>query len=195
MLSKNEVSVTNPEKWVDDYGDLLFQFAMMRVGNNFQLAEDLVQETFLSALKTESKHQGKSSERTWLTAILRNKIIDHYRRSNRNTFKQIDIHGEEFIEKGPDKGTWNLELAPSDWGDNPEKTFEQEEFASIFKNCLGELPQNLNTVFCLRELDGLDTQEICKDLGLSASNVWVILHRARTLLRRCLELRWLGFSK
>ena len=188
-------SPVNPQDWVDRHGDYLFQYALLRLNNNTQLAEDLVQDTFLSAIKAASTYQGKSAERTWLVSILKNKIIDHYRRNKNNLFEQSDFQNEEFIEQGSQAGAWKPQLAPQDWGDTPEKAFEQQEFTSIFRKCLATLPQNLAAVFALRELDGLDTDLICKKLSISASNVWVILHRARTSLRRCLEINWFEASQ
>lgn len=183
--------MNSPEEWVDRYGDYLFQYALLRLGNDAQLAEDLVQETFLSALKTGSKHEGKSSERTWLVTILKNKIIDHYRRDRKKLFEQSDFQNEEFKEEGPEAGTWKQEYAPQEWGDIPDHAFEQKEFLAVLRACLSGLPQNLASVFTMRELDGQETDTICKELGITSSNVWVMLHRARTALRKCLELNWI----
>jgi len=188
-------SPLRPQDWVDQHGDYLFRYAMLRLNNDTQLAEDLVQETFLAAIKAIATYQGNSAERTWLVSILKNKIIDHYRRKKSNLFEQSDFQNEEFINQGEPAGAWKVEFAPQDWGDTPEKAFEQQEFTFIFRKCLAALPQNLAAVFALRELDGLDTDTICKELSISASNVWVILHRARTSLRRCLELNWFEASQ
>lgn len=183
--------MSSAKLWVDTYGDYLFQYALLRLGNNVQFAEDLVQETFLAALKTGAKHEGQSSERTWLVTILKNKIIDHYRRNKKNLFEQSDFQSEEFREKGPEAGTWKQEYAPQDWDDIPDRAYEQKEFISILKKCISLLPEKLAAVFTMREIDGTDTDAICKDLDISSSNVWVMLHRARTALRRCLELNWI----
>lgn len=191
-MTKNNRKVGSD--WVDAHGDYLFQFAMLRVGNNIQLAEDLVQETLLSALKTEAKHEGKSSERTWLVTILKNKIIDHYRRNKNNLFEQSNFQNEEFIEEGSQTGAWKQEYSPQDWSGIPDQAYEQNEVMEIFRKCIALLPQNLATVFMLREIDGTDTETICKDLDISSSNVWVMLHRARTSLRRCLELNWIALT-
>jgi RNA polymerase sigma-70 factor (ECF subfamily) len=191
----NDINVSSAENWVNLYGDYLFQYAMLRVRNNVELAEDLVQETFLSALKTEAKHEGKSNERTWLIAILKNKIFDHYRRNRNDLFEKSDFQNEEFIEQGTQTGAWKPEYAPQDWSGIPDQTYEQKEFISIFQKCFSFLSENIATVFTMREIDGTDTETICKDLGVSSSNVWVMLHRARTALRRCLELNWIGKHK
>ena len=180
----------NPELWLEQHGNFLYQYAMSRLANDTQLAEDMVQDTFLSALKSTSGYKGKSSERTWFVSILKNKIIDHYRRNKGNLFKQTGFQNEEFIESGPRQGWWKEEFAPSDWSNTPDKSLEQKEFKSILQKCMDLLPQNLSAVFSMRELDGFETDNICKELDISSSNLWVMLHRARTSLRHCLELNW-----
>ena len=185
----------NAENWLDQYGDFLYNFAMIRIGNNARLAEDLVQETFLSALKTDYKYEGKSSERTWLVSILKNKIIDYYRKNKGNLFIQDNFQTEEFKQEGSDKGTWNKEYAPTDWGSLPDDALDQKEFMIVLKKCIKQLPENISAVFSLRELDGLDSETICKELSITSSNLWVMLHRARTGLRRCLEINWLDIVK
>ena len=196
MNSENQKSSNNnPELWLGLHGDFLYQYAMTRLGNNSQLAEDMVQETFLSALKTSAGYQGRSSERTWLVSILRNKIIDYYRSGKNKIFEQSDQLDEEFRDSGPRQGQWKEEFAPADWGDVPDRVFEKKEFSKILQKCMRGLPENLATIFALRELDGLDTKFICKEMSVSASNLWVILHRARKQLRRCLEDKWIGSLK
>jgi RNA polymerase sigma-70 factor (ECF subfamily) len=153
---------TNPELWIDLHGDFLYQYALTRLSNNSQIAEDLVQETFLSALKSSSKFKGKSSQRTWFVSILRNKIIDYYRKNKNNLFEQVDFQNEEFIENGIHKGQWKQELVPADWGKIPDRVFEQNEFNTILKKCLNVLPKNLSSVFILREIENWETEKICK---------------------------------
>jgi len=190
VIHSNEPE-TNAENWVDMHVDFLYQYALPRLGNDSQLAEDLVQDTFLSALKSSSNFQGKSSQRTWFVSILRNKITDYYRKNKDKIFEQTDFQNEEFIESGLQKGQWKEEFAPADWGKVPDISFELKEFNIILDKCLNVLPQNLSSVFVLRELESWETEKICKEMSITSSNLWVILHRARTQLRRCLELNWL----
>jgi RNA polymerase sigma-70 factor (ECF subfamily) len=176
----------NPVEWLEKYGDYLFGFAMSRLHNE-TAAEDLVQETLLAALQSQQKFSNNSSEKTWLTAILKNKIIDHYRRSIRQVSFASDEEETDFFDN---QGNWRE--VPTDWRETPEGLFERREFAEILQNCLADLPKNLAAVFTLREIEGLETKQICEILNLSPNNFWVMLHRARLQLRQSLENRWFG---
>jgi RNA polymerase sigma-70 factor, ECF subfamily len=176
----------NPIQWFEQYGDYLFAFAMSRLHNEM-LAEDLVQETLLAALQSSPKSSNEASEKTWLTAILKHKIIDYYRHASRQaTFVSDHIEDDFFDESG----AWSE--SPSDWETTPESLFEQKEFQMILQECLAELPKNLAAVFTLREIEGLECREICEVLNLSPNNLWVMLYRARLQLRRAIERRWLN---
>ena len=183
----------SPEQWVNEFGDILFRFAMRRL-NNKSLAEDLVQETFLSALKNYAQFSAKSSMRTWLTSILKNKIIDHYRKAGRSNEAVDADMGNDPSDGFDEKGHWIVEKAPSDWGSNPEQLLEQTEFLEILKMCLSLLPVKIAGVFSMREVDKVDSKEVCQVFNITSSNLWVMLHRARTQIRKCLELNWFGQS-
>lgn len=186
---------SGPEAWVDDHGDYLFRIALLRVQDR-RLAEDMVQETFLAALKARDSFEGRSSERTWMVSILKRKIIDHYRKNSR--FAPLDSDAApppDFNEYGDRQGRWKEGFAPVDWGENPLQSLEQNQFRESLQKCISRLRENMAAVFTLREIDGKSTEEICKELEISASNVWVLLHRARTDLRRCLEMNWFESDK
>lgn len=184
----------DPSVWVDEHGDCLFRFALVRVRDK-SIAEDLVQETLLSAIQSISSYGGKSTERTWLIGILKHKIIDHYRK-NKNQVQladeDTDLSGTERFFERPDKwnGHWAIPLRPVDPEQSPEEVLERGEFWDVMKACLSALPERVARVFTLREMDGINTDEICEILGLSSSNFWVIMHRARMQLRRCVEIKW-----
>lgn len=181
----------NPDVWVDQYGDYLFRYAQSRV-NDTATAEDLVQETFLAALRTYANFDGKSSERTWFVSILKHKIIDFYRKQGRRSkyFESpgVDDSSEDFQENG----FWKLDNAPGDWGEHPEEELHQKEFIEILRACLKALPKKIAAVFTLREMEGMDSKSICKELEITSSNLWVMLHRARHQLRKCLDVNWFG---
>ena len=187
-------SVVDPERWVDEYGDYLFRYALTRLRNP-KTAEDIVQETFLAALKSRSTFSGKSSEKTWFVGILKHKIIDYFRKSSHEqpmsdfTANKDDITEELFDRNG----RWKK--PPEKWDTDPIKVIEQDEFWVIFQNCLNKLHTKIADAFSLRELEGLDTEEICDVLHLSKTNLWVMLHRARIQLRQCLEINWFGAGK
>ena len=186
-------SITPAEtsKWVDEHGDYLFRFALSRL-NDKSLSEDMVQETFLAALKNIKNFDNRSSIRTWFTSILKNKIIDHYRKKAR-AFKEEDLDAlDDYKDDFLENGHWKAERAPVDWGMHPEKALNQKEFMQVLRACLAALPEKIAAVFALREIELQESQDICNDLGISSSNLWVMLHRARNGLRKCLELNWFG---
>jgi RNA polymerase sigma-70 factor (ECF subfamily) len=189
--------LSEPEQWVDRHGDYLFRIALIRVHDK-QLAEDMVQETFFAALKAINSFKGKSSERTWFVSILKRKIIDHFRKSSRIVSLEDESSGEslpDFNAHGKRQGRWKEVYAPMDWGESPLQSLEKNEFQNILQNCIAGLPENMAVVFTMREIDGINTEEICKELNITTSNVWVLLHRARTNLRRCLEIHWFASKK
>ncbi len=187
--------IENPESWVDQYGDFLYRFALSRVKDP-SIAEDLVQETFLAALKARKNFQGRSTARTWLIAILKHKIVDHIRKRVREqTSDKVELMlnaaaNDPADTSFNDEGDWRVR--PSKWAVDPMKLYEQKEFMDVLYQCLGELPERQAEAFMMREIDGFSTEEICKVLNISATNSWVMLYRARMWLRRCLENNWLN---
>ncbi len=176
----------NPIQWLEKYGEYLFAFAISRLHNE-SVAEDLVQETLLAALRSSEKFSCNSSEKTWLTAILKHKIIDHFRRASRQVSFDPDGDDNDLFD---DAGFWRE--YPAAWSTTPESLFEQKEFREILQTCLADLPKNLAAVFTLREIEGLETKEICEILNISPNNFWVLLHRARLRLRQAIENKWLA---
>jgi RNA polymerase sigma-70 factor (ECF subfamily) len=179
----------DPSTWVDEHGDALFRFALLRVKDP-GVAEDLVQETFLSALKGIDRFKGSSQLRTWLVGILKHKIIDHFRK-NRPEVLSSDL---ATLENETEEERLQRERAKveglSEWRDTPSNLFENKEFWDVFLGCLDGLPETHRRAFALREIDGVDGGEICKILGITSTNLWVILHRARGKLRSCLQANW-----
>jgi len=193
--AKGTPGLSDPERWVELYGDFLFKCAMMRLRDPAH-AEDAVQETFLAALKGGQAFAGRSAEKSWLVGILKNKICDHYRRASRETpFTDLEFYADEergrFVAEGAFQGAWIHELGPQEWP-NPGASLDNEEFWQAYRDCSGKLPKNVAAVFNLREVDGLDGKGICRMLNISENNLWVMLHRARMALRRCLETNWFG---
>ena len=186
-----------PQLWLLRYGDELYRFALNRVTEDIT-AEELVQETLLSGLKALASFRGQASERTWLFVILKRKIIDHYRRVARSPFIPLGLAADQAPEAAffqPTDGHWRAEQAPSAWSVGDEEgrgdvLLEQQEFRQVLQACQQRLsPQHL-AVFVLRFVEELPAEDICQELGLSAANYWVIVHRAKLHLRRCLEKNW-----
>lgn len=190
--------LSDPGGWVARHGDYLFRFAMKRVRDE-AVAEDVVQETFLAALKARDRFAGQSTERTWLTGILKNKIIDHFRRSGREVSFEVDDRtgaGEDnYVPSGPESGNWAPDKRPADWQLNPGDRAEQQEFWEYLNRCLDSLDHKYSLVFVLREIEEMVTEEICNVLDVTSTNLRVILYRARKQLRACLESHWLEKRK
>ena len=185
--------LSDPSQWVDLYGDYLFRCAMIRMGEASK-AEDAVQETFLAALKSGKSFAGRSAEKSWLVGILKNKISDYYRKASRETsFTDLEFYADEegsrFVPDGPCKDAWLHDCTPQEWS-RPGASLDRETFWQTFRACSSKLPKNVATVFNLREVDGIESKEICAMLNISESNLWVMLHRARMALRRCMEINW-----
>jgi len=187
------VRTLSPDEWVHQHGDYLFRQALIRTDRP-ELAEDLVQETFLAAWKSAPRFAGRASERTWLLSILRHKIADHYRRHERD-FETIDteelarLEEQQFRQGGLGGGSWQSPVAPRKWT-GIEPSLEQAEFWKVLHECTQKLPASTARVFLLREVDEWSTDAICRELQIKPQNLFVMLHRARLALRRCLELNW-----
>ena len=168
----------------------LLRFAMLQLRDD-AAAEDVVQETLLAALEGKSAFSGRSQLKTWAVSILRNKIVDHLRRGSREgSLPLVDEQGDEDFDALFD-GSGHWQEAPGDWGD-PARVLEQRGFYEVLELCMKALPENVARVFTMKEVLGFETEEICKELAISSSNCWVLLHRARLGLRECLSQRWFG---
>lgn len=186
----------DPTVWVDQYGDSLFRYAVSWVRDP-QIAEDLVQETFLAALGSQASFSGGSTERTWLFGILKHKVIDHYRAAKRqnNVCKLAEGTGDEpsDVPETEQSGESAIMNAPvNEWRINPGICTQQKAFWNVLQQCLSKVSPRLASAFALKEIEQLDTKEICAALNVSEGNLWVMLHRARGYLRQCLEINWLN---
>lgn len=179
----------DPSTWVDEHGDLLYRFALLRVKDP-HVAEDLVQETLISALEGIDGFRGGSAVRTWLVGILKHKIYDYFRKSSREVATS-DLSGRnEETDAGMVDRLLRAAGRQQQWHEDPDKLVENNAFWEAFSSCLAALPENARRAFAMRELDDLATEEICKILGITSTNLWVILHRARARLRDCLDTTW-----
>jgi len=187
VLQGNKVE---SQKWLERYGNSLYKYALPRV-NDRHVAEDIVQETFLSALNGADGFKGEASEKNWLFTILKNKIIDHYRRKAKEQaiVSMPDLRAVEDDWFNED-GRWEKNKIPKTWraSDNPMERLEIRKVINWCKSHLKEMQQH---VFTLKYLEGIDSEEICKVLNISTSNYWVLIHRARLQMRDCVEKTWL----
>jgi len=176
-----------PETWVDRYSDYLYNYTIVRV-NDHEIAQDLISETFLAGLKSKKNFKGDASERTWLISILKRKIIDHYRRKNSKKGK-AEIHLDYRDENS--QGEWLEERVSDPYDKTAEDTLENQELGDAILNCLEQLNEKQATIFKLKTIEDYDTEAICNEYNITASNLWVIIHRARKTLAECLEKTWL----
>ena len=179
----------NPELWLEEHGDALYAFALLRV-NDAAAAEDLVQETLLAALGAMAKFEGGASVRTWLIGILKNKIVDNLRKSWREV--SIESSGDDDIWPDRFDATGHWLEPPTDWRE-PQRLAESEQLGQAMEHCISGLPKSLRTLFVLREVDGHETEELMELLSISTrNNLWVMLSRARERVRSCLDKSWFG---
>lgn len=193
--------VLNIKGWVNSYGDCLYNYAVYRI-NDKDEAQDLVQETFLSGIKAKDTFRGECTEKTWLITILKRKIIDHYRKKSTQSIQtsigsdKVAAGYEQFFQQDGDfEDHWSKEGKPCSWSVNGLQKMETKEFYDVLNKCLGVLPQKWASVFCMKNMEDMETENICKELNVSTSNYWIIMHRAKLQLRKCIEIGWFGVKK
>ena len=173
--------------WIDRDSDYLFNYTISRV-NDKEIAQDIVQDTFFAGLKSMKNFKGEASERTWLISILKRKIIDHYRKINSKKGKaEVRMSYNSDIES---EGDWLEEQVSDSSENNAEDILINEELGLAILNCLGKLSEKQAVVFKMKTIQGYDTEVICNELNITASNLWVIIHRARTAMANCLKENW-----
>ena len=178
-------SVVDPAAWVDRHGDTLYRFALSRLRDP-EASEEVVQETFVAALRARDQYSAKGPEGAWLLGICKRKVVDHVRRRSRpDTGAGGDLGPDPSEAMFDAKGNWRLD--PRVLKGRPEGALDREEFWQAFRACLERLSQRQADAFTLRELDDLGSDEICKALEISASNLWGLLHRARLSLTGCMK--------
>ncbi len=174
--------------WVETHGDYLFNFAVGQVRDT-NIAEDLVQETFLAALKSQDNFSGRCSERTWLVSILRHKLYDYLRKTCRERAVRVDpLPAHDDSEAFDESMLWIHEMAAE--ATSPSRRLELAEFREQLERAMGKLPPRIAQVFQMYSIEERPNHEVCERLNISESNLWVMLHRARKQLRSELDSWW-----
>lgn len=176
----------NPNRWIERYSDYLFNYTISRI-NDREMAKDIIQDTFFAGLKSMKNFKGEASERTWLISILKRKIVDYYRKINsikgqaevRMTYNTDEHEGDWLEERVEDEGSLN-----------PQDALENAELSDAIYDCLDQLSEKQATVFKMKTILNYDTETICNELKITPSNLWVIIHRARTAMAECMEKSW-----
>lgn len=176
----------DPNQWVKLYSDYLFNYTISRV-NDREIAKDLVQDTFFAGLKSMKNFKGEASERTWLISILKRKIIDWYRKINSNKGK---AEVRMSYSSNENEGDWLEERVADPFDKTAEDQIVNSELGDAIYDCLGKLPEKQALVFKMKTIEGVDTDTICNELNITASNLWVIIHRARIAMANCMEKNW-----
>ncbi|UKT66036.1 sigma-70 family RNA polymerase sigma factor [Pedobacter mucosus] len=181
---------SDPVTWVEKYADYLYRFAVSRLRDE-EIAKDLVQDTFLAALQQLARFNGNSSEKTWLAAILKNKIADFYRKQASRGLKEIRQSESEQLEFfDAENGHWNAIYAPQAFGLETDNPLLIKELGNILTGCLKKLPPLWFSVFSMKHMDDSASEKICIELKLTDANFWVIMHRTKLNLRACLQKHW-----
>ncbi|MEY4927338.1 MAG: hypothetical protein RI894_1774 [Bacteroidota bacterium] len=184
-------STLSPENWVQFYADYLFSHALYKT-NKREVAEDLVQDTFLAALRGKDGFKGDCAEKTWLVRILNNKIIDYYRSTKQGQdyeeyIAETEDHFHDSFFSMNENARWSKAVPFMHYANAADDYLKQKEFQAILDKCLQNMPLKLRQVFVQKYIDDKNADDICKEYELTSSNYWVIIHRAKVLLRTCLE--------
>jgi len=188
-MNYNEKAILSD--WVHQFTNELFAWALYKTGSK-ENAEDLVQDTFLSAFSAFDTFTGQSSPKTWLFRILNNKIVDSYRRSKKIPLELVEDAAKERFDKNfnAETGMWNEFEAGQIWSVEEKHLLDDPKFQNILAVCLDNLPLKWNIALTSKYLSEKKSEEICKELDLTASNYWQIIHRAKLLLRQCIEKKY-----
>jgi RNA polymerase sigma-70 factor (ECF subfamily) len=185
MQAENKKSIVS--KWVELYSDSMFTWAFSRTSRR-EVAEDLVQDTFVAALHGFDKYEELSNPKTWLFSILNHKIIDYHRNHFRKQELIQVVDSENYFREN---GSWKQEEMPHNWQDDEANLLDNAEFRQILEKCMNKLPVSWFSIVQMKYLEGNKSEEICQDLGITITNLWQVIHRSKLQLRKCIEINWL----
>lgn len=187
QISNSHAAISS---WLADFGDDMYSWAYYKTSSR-ETAEDLVQDSMLSAYKSFDKYKPGSNPKTWLFTILNNKIIDYYRSSStQKSVNQTTLQGNKPEDDNFDStGHWNKAHTPL-WGNTEEHLLDNPDFLAVMANCIENLPPNWRGVVMGKYFHHKKGSQICKELGITSSNLWQMAHRAKLQLKECLEKNW-----
>jgi RNA polymerase sigma-70 factor (ECF subfamily) len=188
VMDRSNMALT-AKCWVELYSDDMYSWALHKTGSK-ETAEDIVQESFLAAVQSFEKFAGDSQLKTWLFAILNNKINDHFRRMMKTSFISMERDSAAPFD-GDER--WKIEERPGTWTRDDGHLLDDESFVKVLEDCIGELPDTWSAAIRLKYLEEASGDAICQEIGISTTNFWQVLHRARLRLRKCLEIY--GFKR
>ena len=176
----------DPTKWVDKYSDEMYRFALLRVKNEEHI-DDILQNTILAALQAKDTFEGRSTEKTWLFGILKNKLMEYYRETNNNHKYQLELKDEVDPCESDFNGKGHWQALPFSWGVDPENAVEKNQIYQLLLGCIDQLSPKLRQLYVLREIEEQDSETICQDFKITPNHLFVSLHRIRNLLKKCME--------
>ena len=179
-------SIPDLENWVEEYTGGLYSWALHKT-SDAELANDMVQDTFMAAAEKINSFRGDSSPKTFLFSILNHKIIDHYRKKIN---KPISMEDQQLSTFFGSEGDWVNDKRPSEWNEDESSLLDDEDFQLVLNNCIHDLPEKWNACVTSKYLMDKKTEEICQELGISTTNYWQMMHRAKLQLRECIENNW-----
>lgn len=182
----SKVSQINLSELVETYTNDLYSWAFHKVSDS-ELAKDLVQDTFLAAAEKIESFKGDSSPKTWLFSILNYKIIDVYRKKVK---QPISMDSQSFSNFFDGEGSWRVDKRPKDWHEDEQHLLDDSDFQEVLSKCLNALPEKWNACVKLKYLTEKSGDEVCQELGITPTNYWQIVHRAKLQLRDCVEHNW-----
>lgn len=186
-MEHNKIAVV--ENWVFQHSDALFSWAISKTKNK-ELSKDLVQDTFIAALKSFDTFENKSQPKTWLISILNNKIIDHYRKEKARSFLVTEKNGIAFSDLLYNENNFWVDNEVVPFWEKEKELLANEHFEKTVMNCLNELPEKWNLALTYKYFTNKKADEICKELNISTTNYWQIIHRSKLLLKKCVEAKW-----
>jgi RNA polymerase sigma-70 factor (TIGR02943 family) len=177
------------EDWVNLYGDALYNWAISKTKNK-ELSEDLIQDTFIAALKSFESFENKSSPKTWLISILNNKIIDFYRKEKTKSFLVSEKNGVTISDLMYDQNDFWVDNEIIPFWEQEKELLRNEKFETELMKCCNELPEKWNLALTYKYFSDKKAVDICKELNITSTNYWQIIHRSKLVLKKCIEAKW-----
>jgi RNA polymerase sigma-70 factor (TIGR02943 family) len=186
---ENSSKIKTVEEWVNLYGDDLYSWAYKKTRMR-ELSEDLVQDTFISCFKAFESFENRSSPKTWLISILNNKIIDYFRKDQKLNFITSETNSNIFVDNQFDKNNFWIDNSIVDFWNNEKEITKSDQFEEQLKLCLNNLPEKWNLALTYKYMTDKKANDICQELEISTTNYWQIIHRAKLMVKKCIESKW-----
>lgn len=181
-------------QWVNDWTQDLLSWALLKT-NDTDVSQDLVQETFLAALKSFENFQNKSQPKTWLISILNHKISDHFSKTSKNKIvnsKSMSSDDATHLIDSyyDDNGGWQKDSFSNVWDKEDASLLDNPDFIKVWEACMEDLPPKWKEAITSKYIFDKKSDEISQELNISVTNYWQYISRAKVLLKKCIEVYW-----